>query len=133
MEGVFVAGFGDVGLERPGDVCSDEGITSAKGLVCDELLLDMGKRGVLPQAGCNLSAVFNRKQAKVAVALQEHEGVCLPYLFWEGTEREPGIREPRLGEGGVCALLLAVFLGLCVAYVGGDGGAPGGVIGRHDE
>ena len=133
MEGVFLHGFGDVGLEWPGDVCSDEQVASAEVAVCAELLLDTGKGGVLPQAGCNLSAVFDRKQAQVAVALLEHEVVCLPNLFWGGLEREPGVGEARFGEFGVSAVLVAAFLGLCCWDVGGDGGAPGRVVGRHDE
>ena len=46
-----------------------------------ELLLNSGKGGVLPQIGCDLSAVLNCKQTKVAVALLEHEVVGLPDLF----------------------------------------------------
>ena len=133
MEGVFLPGFGDVGLEKPGDVCSDERVASAEVGVHAELLLDTGEGGVLPQTGCDLSAVFIRKQAKVAVALLEHEVVCLPYLLRGGTKGEPGIGEARFGECGVGAVLVAVFLGLCSLDVGGDGGAPGGVVGRHDE
>ena len=70
-----------------------------------ELLLDLGERGVLPQAGCNLSAVFDRKQTEIAVALLEHEVVCLPYLLGGASEGEPGICEARFGEGGVDAIL----------------------------
>ena len=114
-----------MGLKRPGDVGSDETVASAESSVCAELSLDTRKRGVLPQAGCNLSAVLNRKQAEVAVALLEHEVVCLPYLLGGGTEREPGIGEPWFGECGVFAIFLAVFLGLCVVHMGVDGGAPG--------
>ena len=43
------------------------------------------------------------------------------------------IGEARFGEGAVCAVLVAVFLGLASLNVGGDGGGPGGVVGRHDE
>ena len=98
-----------------------------------ELLLDPGVGGVLPQAGCDLSAVFNRKQTEVAVALPEHEVVCLPYLFGRGTEWEPGIGEARFGEGAVSAVLVAVLCVLGLLDVGGDGGGPGGIVGRHDE
>ena len=133
MEGVFLPGFGDVGLEWPGDVFSDKRVASAKVGVCAELLLDTGKGGVLPQTSCDLSAVFDRKQAKVAVALLEYEVVCLPDLFRGGSEREPGICEARFGEFGVGAVVVAVFFGLCGLDVGGDGGAPGRVVGRHDE
>ena len=80
-----------------------------------------------------MSAVLDRKQAKVAVALLEHEVVCLPYLFGGGLEGEPGVGEARFGEGGVGAVLVAVFLGLCLLDVGGDGGAPGGVDGRDGK
>ena len=133
MEGVFLPGFGDVGLEWPRDVCSDECVASAEPLVFAELLLDPAECGVVPQAGCNLSAVCNRKQAKVAVALLDHKVVGLPYLFWGGLEGEPGIGEARFGEGGVFAVLVAVILGLGLLDVGGDGSAPGGVVGRYDE
>ena len=85
----------------------------------------------MPQAGCDLSAVFDRKQAKIAVALLEHELVCLPDLFGGGTEREPGIGEARFGEGGVGAAGAAIFFGLGGLDVGGNGGAPGRVGSRH--
>ena len=133
MEEIFLPGFGDVGLERPLDVCSDEGVASAEVGVHAKLLLDMGKCGVLPQTGCNLSAVLNRKQAKVAVALLEHEVVCLPDLLRGGSEWEPGIGEARFGKYGVGAVLVDVFLVLRILDVGGDYGAPRGVVGRHDE
>ena len=133
MEGVFLPGFGDVGLEWPRDEGSDEHVASAEAVVQTELLLDSGKGGVLPQACCYLSAVLDRKQAKIAVALLEHEVVCLPYLLRGGTEWEPGVSEARFGEGAVCAILVAVFLGLGLLDVGGDSGGPGGVVGRHDE
>ena len=96
MEGVFLPRFGDVGLERPSDVCSDERVASVEGGVYTELFFDAGEGGVLPQAGCDLSAVFNRKQTEVAVALLEHEVVCLTDLFRGGSEREPGIGDARL-------------------------------------
>ena len=133
MEGVLLPGFGDVGLERPRDVGSEEIIASAESSICAELSLDTRERGVLPQAGCNLSAVLDRKQAEVAVALLEHKVVCLPYLLGGGMEGEPGIGEPWIGECGVYAVFLAVFLRLCVFDVGGNGGTPGRSEGRHDE
>ena len=131
MEGVLLPGFGDVGLERPRDVCSDEGVASAEVGVHAELSLDTREGGVLPQAGCDLPAVFNRKQTVVAVALLEHEVVRLPNLFGGGTEGKSGICEARFGEGGVGAVCVAVLFGLGGSEVGGDGGAPGGVVGRH--
>ena len=107
------------------------GVTAA---VEAELLLDTGKGGVVPQACCNLSAVSNRKQLEVAVALLEHQVVCLPDLFGGGTEGEPGIGEARLGEGGVGAILVAIFLGLRLLDVGVDGSAPGrSGGGRHES
>ena len=133
MEGVFLPGFGDVGLEGPRDICSDERVASAEVVMEAELLFDPGVGGVLPQAGCDLSAVLDREQTEVAVALLEHEVVCLPYLFGGGTEWEPGIGEARFGEGAVCVVMVAVFRGLGLLDVGGDGGGPGGVVGRHDE
>ena len=85
----------------------------------------------MPQAGCDLSAVFDHKQAKVAVALLEHKVVCLSDLFRRGTKRESGICEARFGECGVCAVCVAVLFGLGGLEVGGDGGAPGRVVGWH--
>ena len=90
-----------------------------------ELLLDLGERGVLPQAGCNLSAALDRKQTEVVVALLEHEVVCLPYQFGRGLEGEPGICEARFDEGGVGAILRAFLRGLCLGEVVGDCLAPG--------
>ena len=131
MEGVLLPGLGDVGLERPRNVCSDERVASAEVGVGAELLLDSGKGGVLPQTGCDLSAVLDRKQAKVAVALLEHEVVCLPDLFRGGSEGKPGIGEARFGEGGMGAAGVAVLFGLGGLDVGGDCSAPRGVGGRH--
>ena len=78
-----------------------------------------------------MSAVLNCKQAKVAVALLEHEVVCLPNLFWGGMEGEPGICEARCCEFSLGADRVAVYLSLGGLEMGGDGGAPGGVGGRH--
>ena len=86
--------------------------------MCAELFLDARKGGVLPLTGCNLSAVFNRKQEEVAVALLEHKVVCLPYLLGGGTEGEPGVGEARFGEGGVGAFLVAFIFGLSSLDVG---------------
>ena len=91
----------------------------------------MGEGGVVPQAGCNLSAVFDGKQTKVAVALQEHEVVCCPDLFGGDTEGEPGICEARFGEGSIGAVCVTVFFGLGGSEVGSDSSAPGGVVVRH--
>ena len=96
-----------------------------------ELLLDSGVGGVLPQTGCDLSAVLDRKQAKVAVALLEHEVVCLPNLFGGGSEGEPGVCEARFGDGGAGAILWAFIRGLCLGDLTGDCLAPGGCGGRH--
>ena len=133
MEGVFLPEFGDVGREWPRDVCSDELVAFADGRVHAKLLLDSGERGVSPQAGCNLSAVLDCKQMQVAVALLEHEVVCLPDLFLGGSEGEPSIDKARLGEGGVGAVSVAVFFSLGVLDMGGYGSTPGGVVGHHDE
>ena len=133
VERVLLPGFGDMDLEGPRDVYSDERIASAEVGVPAELLLDMGEGGLLPQTCCDLSAVLNRKQPKVAVALLKHEVVCLPDLLRGGLEWEPGIDKDRFGECGVGAVLVAVFLGLRGLDVGGDGSALGGVIGCHDE
>ena len=58
MEGVFLPGFGNVGLEGPRDVCSDERIGSAEVGVHAKLLLDMIEGGVCPR----------------------HTAICLRYL-----------------------------------------------------
>ena len=93
----------------------------------------MGEGGVFPQAGCNLSAAFSCKQAKVAVALLEHEVVCLPYLLEGGTKRDSGINEARFNECLVGIACLAVPFALCIFDVGGNERTPGRVVGRHDE
>ena len=120
-----------MGGEGPRNVCSDKRIATAQVGVHAELLLDTRKGGVLPQVGCYSSAVFYRKQTEVAVALLEHEVVCLSDLFGGGTEGKSGICEARFGEGGIGAVGVAVFLGLGSFEVGGDGGGPGGVGGGH--
>ena len=122
-----------MGLEGHRDVPSDERVASAEAEMLAELFLDPAKCEVLPQAGRNLSAVFNHKQTEVAVALLEHGVVCLPYLFGGGTEGEPGVGEARFGEGVLDSVFVAFFLGLGLLDVGGDGGAPGRVVGRHGE
>ena len=94
-------------------------------------MLDTGESGVLPQADCDLSAVLDREQTEVAVALLEHEVVCLPDLLWGGSEGKPGVCEARFGEGGVSTVFVAVFLGLGGSEVGGNSGAPGVVGGCH--
>ena len=91
----------------------------------------MGEGGVLPEAGCDLSVVFDRKQPQVAVALLEHEVVCLPVLFWGGTKGKSGICEARFGEGGIGAFFVAVGLCLSGLEEGSNGGAPGCVGGVH--
>ena len=48
MEGVFLPGFGNVGLKRPRNLCSDKQVASAKVGVHAELLLDTRKGGVCP-------------------------------------------------------------------------------------
>ena len=63
MEGIFLPGFGDVGLEWHRDVGSVERVASAEVGVHAELLLNTREGGVLPQIGCDLSAVFDLKQA----------------------------------------------------------------------
>ena len=122
-----------MGLERPGDVGSDEQVASAESAVCAQLLLYTSEGGVLPQAGCNFSVVLDHNQAKVAVALLEHKVVCLPDLLRGGTKVEPGVGEARLGECHIGTRFLAVFLGLRSSDVGGDGSGPGGSVVGHDE
>ena len=84
MEGVLLPGLGDVGLERPRDVCGDEGVAADECPMGTELLLDPFVGGELAQALGDLPTVFNRKEPQVAVPLAEHEVVCLPYLFCGG-------------------------------------------------
>ena len=119
-----------MGLEGPRDVCSDERVASAEVGVYAALLLDTREGGVLPPTGCNLSAVFNRKQAEIAVDLLEHEVVCHPDLFRGGMEGKSGICEARSGESGVGAVFGAVFFGLGSLEVDGNGGTPGRVVGH---
>ena len=133
MEGVFLPGFGDVGLEGPIDIGCDEQVASAEVVALAALLLNTREGGVSPQRGGDLPAVFDYKQSEVAVALLEHEVVCLPDLFRGSTEGQPGIGEPWFGEGGICAILLAVFFGLGSLEVGGDSGAPGRVVGQDER
>ena len=92
-----------------------------------QLSRDAGDGGVLPQAGCYLSVGFDHKQAKVAAAVLEHEVVYLPYHFGGGTEREPRVGEPRIGEFSLDTVPLAIFLGLGIGDVGVYGSALGGV------
>ena len=61
-----------MGQKGPRDVGSDKRVACAEVGVNADLLLDAGEGEVLPQAGCHLTTVLNRKQAKVAVALLEH-------------------------------------------------------------
>ena len=65
----------------------------------------------MPQAGCYLSAVFNRKQAEVAVSLLEHEAVSLPNLFGGGLEVERLIGEAWLKKGSLC--FVGCLAGFC--------------------
>ena len=115
------------------NVGSDKWVTSAEYSVCVELFFDAGKGGVFPQVVCYLSAVFESTQAKVAVALLEHEVVCLHYLLRGGTERRPGICEARFGKCNVGIIFLAVILGIGVLDMGGNEGAPGRVVCRQDK
>ena len=132
MEGIFLPGFRDMGLERSRDECSDERVTSAEDVVCTELFLNAGECGVVPQVSRDLSPVFDSEMAEVAVALLQHEVICLPDLFGGGSEEKPGICEARFAECGVDAVFVAVFLGLGFLDVGRDGGAPrAGSGGRH--
>ena len=71
MEGVFLPRFGDVGWEWPGYVGSDEQLASAEMGAHAELLLNTGEGGVLLERGGDLSAVLDREQTEVAVALLE--------------------------------------------------------------
>lgn len=58
-----------------------------------------------------MSAVLDRKQTEVAVALLEHEVVGLPYLLRGAPEWESGIGEARFGEVGIGAAFVAFFFG----------------------
>ena len=69
--------------------------------MCAELVLDTAEGGVFPQAGCDLSAVFDCKQTEVAVSLLEHEVIGLPYLLGGGPERGPGVGKDRFDEGSI--------------------------------
>ena len=60
MEGLLLPGFGDVGLEWPGDVGGDEGVAAWECTMGTELLLNPFVGGELAQALGDLPAVFNR-------------------------------------------------------------------------
>ena len=62
MEGVFLRGFGDVGLEWARDVGGDEGVAPRECPVGTELLLYPFVGGELAQALGDLPAVFDREE-----------------------------------------------------------------------
>ena len=92
---------------------------------------DTSEGGVFPQISCNLSAVFNRKQTKVAEALLKHEVVGLSDLFGGGPEGDLGMCEAMFGKDGINAILVAFFGGLCLGKVSGNGLTLGRGDGRH--
>ena len=98
MEGVFLPRFGDVGLERAHDVDGDEGVATWEYPVGTELLLYPFIGGELAQALGALPAVFDREEPQVTVPLAQHKVVCLPYLFWGGSEGGEGVGKARVGE-----------------------------------
>ena len=55
-----------------GDVCLDEFIMAAEGWVFTELILNAREGWVCAQALGDLSAVSDREEAQVAVAVLEH-------------------------------------------------------------
>ena len=132
VQGVCLPRFGNVGLERPRNKRIDERVAYAEVSVYAELLLDALEAGVVSQAGCDLSAVFDRKQAMIAVALLEHEVFCLTYLFGGGTEGGPGICEASFVECRIGIVFLSVFFGLGVLDVCSNESVPGEVVGFHD-
>ena len=98
MEGVFLLGFGDVGLERARDVGGDEGVAPWECPVGTELLLYPFVGGELVQALGDLPAVFDREEPQVAVPLAEYEVVCLPYLLRGGSEGGEGVGKAGSSE-----------------------------------
>ena len=120
MEGVFLAGFGDMGHKLAQDVGRDEAIATGKGPVGPELLLDPFVGGELAQALGDLPAVLDREKPQVAGPLAEHEVVCLPDLFRGGSEGGEGVGVARACEFPDYAIE--------VAWVGADGGHLSGVV-----
>ena len=98
MEGVFLPGLGDVGLERPRDVGGNEGVTSGEGPMGPELVFHLFVGGELTQALGNLSAVLDREEPQVTTSWAKHEVVCLPYLFVGGSEGGEDVGKARAGE-----------------------------------
>ena len=91
MEGILLPGFGNVGLERARDVGSDKGVAPRECSMGTKLLLYPFVGGELAQALGDLPAVLDREESQVTVPLTQHEVVCLPYLFWGGSEWGEGI------------------------------------------
>ena len=120
MEGVFLPGFGDVGLERPRDVGGDEGVAAWEGPMGPKRLLDPCVGGELAQALGDLPAVFNREEPQVAVPLAQQEVVCLPYLLRGGSEGGKGVGKARAGEFPDNAVEVAILVA--------DGGHLGCVV-----
>ena len=98
VEGVFLPRFDDVGLERGRDVSGDEGVAACECPVGMELLLYPFVGGELAQALGDVPVVLDREESQVAVPLVQHEVVCLPYLFWGGSEGGEGIGEAGSSE-----------------------------------
>ena len=129
MEGVFLPRFADVGPEWARDVAGDEGVATLECPVHTELLLYPFLGGELAQALGDFPAVFDREETQVAVPLAQHEVVCLPYLFWEGSDGGEGVGKARAGDFPENAIE--------VAFVVGDGSHLGcmgvylSIPGRH--
>ena len=126
MEGVFLSGLGNVGLERARDVCGDEGVAIGKCPVGTELLLYPCVGGELSQALGDLPAVFDREEPQVTVPLAQHKVVCLPYLLGGGSERGEGVGKARAGEFPDNAIEVAIFVadGGHLGHMGIDFGFP---------
>ena len=83
-----------------------------------ELVLNVGKGWVCAQALGDLSAVSDREEAQVAVAVLEHQVVGFPDLFGGSRKREDSVCESWLSESGDYAI---GFFDVC-PKLGGMGG-----------
>ena len=110
MKGVFLPGFGDVGLEGARDVGGDKGVAPRECPMGTELLLNPFVGGELAQTLGDLPTVFNREEPQVAIPLAQHEVVCLPYLLGGGSEGGEGVGKARAGEFPDDAVEVAILV-----------------------
>ena len=109
-----------MGHKWPRDIGSDKAVTSGEGLVGPQLLLNPFVGGEVAQALEDLPVVLDHEEPQVAIPLAEHEVVCLPDLFWRGSEGGEGVGVARASEFPNYAIK--------VAWVGADGSHLGSVV-----